>query len=429
MSLPTKLPIANLYPIIWRWHFYAGFCVAPFLVVIATSGALLIFRSELERVLYPNILFANPTESRASFAEQLAAAKSFGPNNSVVGGFGVNVDPTRATTVYLRSASGRNQTVYVDPYRGQVLGDETETRFFDWVMRIHRQFLIGRNGSIIKELVTCWTIVLLLSGAYLWWPRQGWRIRGVFLPRLVVRSRMAVRDWHALSGLYAWCVALTIACSGLAYTTLWGSYCYKLAEKLDTALGTRKPPPPPPSSRSATEAADVSADEIVAIARQLLPGASLTVFFPRNRQGAVQVSPHWQTGPTTSRVLFLDRATGEVLEDRSNRPSGFLEWWMSWNYPLHVGSFLGASSKLIWLAACLALIGLPVTGIWMWWLRRPAGQFGAPPRTTAPTPLPLVLVILTLGIMLPMFGISLAAIFIGERIVAIAQKRLDRARS
>ena len=287
------------------------------------------------------------------------------------------------------------------------------------VLGIHRQFLVGGTGAIVKELVTCWTIVLLLSGAYLWWPRKGWQVWGVFLPRLRAQSRMAVRDLHALSGLYIWCLALTIACTGLAYTTLWGSG-YRLAEKMETAFGTRKPSPPPPSS-SPTEAADVSADEIVAIARQHLPGASITVLFPRNRQGAILVIPNWHKGPTTPRVLFLDRASGEVLADRSNRPSGFVEWWMTWNYPLHVGSLLGTSSKLIWLAACLGLIALPITGVWMWWLRRPAGQFGVPPQTATSTPPLLAMVILSLCIVLPMFGISVAAILIGERIVRLVQ--------
>jgi uncharacterized iron-regulated membrane protein len=232
---------------------------------------------------------------------------------------------------------------------------------------------------------------------------------------------MLGRDVHALSGIYAWFVALTIACTGLPFTTLWGS-AFRLAENMEKALGTRKPPLAPPISRSATEAADVSPDEIVASARQRLPGASFNVFYPRDRQGAVRVSPYSNSGPNTSRVLFLDRATGEVLADQSNRPSGFVEWWMKWDYPLHVGSVFGTPSKLIWLAACVALMALPITGAWMWWRRRPAGQFGAPPRTSAPMPPLLIAVILVLGIALPMFGISVAVILTGERMLWLVQR-------
>jgi uncharacterized iron-regulated membrane protein len=404
-----------LYGRIWRWHFYAGLCVAPFLVVIAATGALLIFKTELERLFYPNTLFANPAETRVSFAAQLTAAKSFAPKDSVVGGFGVDADPTRATTVFLRTESGRNLAVYVDPYRGKVLGDDSETRFFTIVLGIHRQLFVGTAGGIIKELVTCWTIVLLLSGAYLWWPRKGGPVWGVWLPRLRASSRTAFRDLHALSGVCVWFVALTIAGTGLAYSTLWGSG-YRLAERVETAFGTRRPPPKPPPSDSSPESADLPADEIVAVARRNLPGASVSVLFPRNRQGPVLVLSNRATGPTDQRVLFLDRATGEVLQDRSNRPSGVVEWWLTWNYPLHVGSVFGAPSKVIWLAACLGLITLPVTGVWMWWLRHPAGSFGFPARPSSPMTPRLALVILVLCVLLPMFGLSVVAILIVERV-------------
>jgi len=416
MSVPTKPQPAKLYAKIWRWHFYAGLCVAPILVVIAATGALLIFRTELERFLYPNTLFVNPAETRVSFEAQLTAARSFGPKDSVAGGFGIDVDPTRATTVFLRTESGRNLGVYVDPYSGKVLGDETETRFFGILLGVHRELFVGAVGGIVKELVTCWTIVLLLSGAYLWWPRKGRPIWGVWLPRLRAHPHIVFRDLHAMTGLYVWCVALTIACTGLAYSTLWGSG-YRLAERMEKALGSRKPPPKPPPSCSSPESPDLPADEIVAIAKQNLPGACITILFPRNRQGAVLVLPNWQIGPTNQRVLFLDRATGEVLQDRSNRPSGIVEWWLTWNFPLHVGSVFGTSSKVIWLAACLGLIALPVTGVWMWWQRRPVGQSGLPPRPSSSATPRLTVVILALCILLPMFGISIVAILVGERTV------------
>src|SRR5262249_30515414 len=159
-------------------------------------------------------------------------------------------------------------------------------------------------------------------------------------------------------------------------------------------------------SRSSPAYPDLPADDIVAIARQNLPGASITVSFPRDRQGAVLVLPDWRIGPTNQRVLFLDRATGEVLQDRSNRPSGIVEWWLTWNSRLHVGSILGTSSKVIWLVACLGLIALPVTGVWMWWQRRPPRQAGFPARPPSDTPLRLTAVVVALCILLPIFGIS-----------------------
>ncbi|QDU63299.1 hypothetical protein Pan216_41770 [Planctomycetes bacterium Pan216] len=73
---------------------------------------------------------------------------------------------------------------------------------------------------------------------------------------------------------------------------------------------------------------------------------------------------------------------GVVGDDGSRRLSDNPSYWFhGWTYPLHVGSVLGIRSKIVWLLACLVLAALPVTGLWMWWSRRPAGRSGFPRRT------------------------------------------------
>ncbi len=39
------------YRVIWRWHFYAGMIIAPALIVVAATGAIYIFKDELEAVI------------------------------------------------------------------------------------------------------------------------------------------------------------------------------------------------------------------------------------------------------------------------------------------------------------------------------------------------------------------------------------------
>src|SRR5205814_1518123 len=58
----------------------------------------------------------------------------------------------------------------------------------------------------------------------------------------------------------------------------------------------------------------------------------------------------------------------------------------TWNYPLHVGSIWGLPTKFLWLVTCVILMTLPVTGIWMWWQRRPTGRLGLPHRVNASRP-------------------------------------------
>ena len=46
-------------------------------------------------------------------------------------------------------------------------------------------------------------------------------------------------------------------------------------------------------------------------------------------------------GPSVHEMLFIDRASGEILEDRDISQAKPLYWLGTWNYPLHVGTIWG----------------------------------------------------------------------------------------
>src|SRR5215207_7246784 len=39
----------TVYRTFWRWHFYAGLLVIPFLVVLALSGSIFLFKPQIQR--------------------------------------------------------------------------------------------------------------------------------------------------------------------------------------------------------------------------------------------------------------------------------------------------------------------------------------------------------------------------------------------
>jgi hypothetical protein len=45
------------YRAIWRWHFYAGLIVAPFLLILAVTGSIYLFNDEIDDALYPSQRF------------------------------------------------------------------------------------------------------------------------------------------------------------------------------------------------------------------------------------------------------------------------------------------------------------------------------------------------------------------------------------
>jgi uncharacterized iron-regulated membrane protein len=84
----------------------------------------------------------------------------------------------------------------------------------------------------------------------------------------------------------------------------------------------------------------------------------------------------------------------------------------------HEGHLFGWLNQLLNLCTAMGLILLSISALILWWRRRPEGALGAPvpigrPRFT----LGLVVIVISLGVYLPLFGLSLLAVAITERFV------------
>ena len=74
---------AALYRSVWRWHFYAGIIVAPFLLILAVTGAIYLFNDEINDVLYPELRFAAENGERVPLSRIAASAAQALPGSSV----------------------------------------------------------------------------------------------------------------------------------------------------------------------------------------------------------------------------------------------------------------------------------------------------------------------------------------------------------
>ena len=60
----------GIYRAVWRWHFYAGLLCLPFLVLLSTTGAIYLFKDEINATL-----FAHRTEVAAQNRAPLSASR------------------------------------------------------------------------------------------------------------------------------------------------------------------------------------------------------------------------------------------------------------------------------------------------------------------------------------------------------------------
>ena len=176
-----------LYRTIWRWHFYAGLFVIPFILILSVSGAIYLFKPQIDRWEERDFRGLG-TAGAVSPDDQLDAALAAYPG-ARFHAYRLPEAPGDAAMIHLARGDDAGMVdVFVSP-QGRVLGSvDPETRIAPTIARFHGSLFLGRLGDWLVELAASWTIVLILTGLYLWWP-QGRAVAGVLWPRLHLGGR------------------------------------------------------------------------------------------------------------------------------------------------------------------------------------------------------------------------------------------------
>ena len=70
----------RFYLAAWRWHFYAGLYVVPFLLILATSGLVMLLSQPIDAARHQDRLQVTPQGTALSPEEQLARVSDAFPD-------------------------------------------------------------------------------------------------------------------------------------------------------------------------------------------------------------------------------------------------------------------------------------------------------------------------------------------------------------
>ncbi len=439
-SKPSDPAVGNrLYRSVWRWHFYAGIVVVPFLVVMALTGIVMLYGNSIETLLGAKHYVAADGE-RASLAEQSQAALAAVPGSSLK--LVVNPASPERATVFVLDADGTNTVVSVDPHGPRVVDTVVkDDTWFYWASNIHGTLLIGTTGDRIVEIVAGLGIVLVLTGLYMWWPRNGRTLVKALVPNLAVRGRALWKELHASFGFYMSVVLVFFLISGLSWSGIWGERIVQAwstfpAEKWDNVPlsdkahasmnhGAMKEVPwalektPMPASGSTAgaqglaEGVAVNLDTVAAFARTIGFDGQFRINAPQGEDGVFTISADSMDGDTTDatgdRTVHIDRYTGKVLADVGFADYSLAGKAMAVGIALHQGN-LGPLNTALNLMFCLFVIFMCVSGIVIWWKRRPAGRLGAPLYSgDFRAPVAILVIAAAVCVAFPLTGIGIAA--------------------
>ncbi|MCC9605731.1 PepSY domain-containing protein [Blastopirellula sp. JC732] len=416
---PRKRPWPD-YRAVWRWHFYAGLFSIPILVVLSISGTIYLFKPQIESWL------DKPYDQLPSGAASLPISKQIEATLAAIPGarfhsFELPASSTAATRVIV-IRQGERIRCYVDPADGKLLDQKVEEdRFIAIIRRLHGELFLGNRGSYLVELTACWTLVLIFTGLYLWWPRKWTGLGGVLFPRLTGGQKIFWRDIHSVSGIWISGFAIVLILSGLPWSTFWGNYFRNVRHWTGTAVARQDWQ----ISRSRTEKEPgksaqldlTAADCVFAAATPLDLPPPVIISPPRGNSTEWKVQSMTQNRPYRA-DLTIDGASGELTSRQDFVDRHVIDQVVGVGIALHEGQLFGWPNQLLGVVTTSGLILLSASGVILWWRRRDRGVLGAPAVGAAPRfSLGLIVIVAGLAVYLPLFGASLLAVYLAERFV------------
>lgn len=328
--------------LLFQAHRWTGLVAGIYVLAIALSGAVLVFRQEMQAAMYPQYFRVNADAVPADVTTVLRALQTTYRGYRVSG-----IDwPTYRRGTFLAYVSRGNEfrTVFADAETGRVVG-ELPFDAIRWLQDFHASLRRARLGLTINGIGAALLLFLAASGLFVW-------MRGV-------RA-----SWHVTIGALLSPAIVVWAVTGMYFAF---PQPFRRAVNAVSPLTIVRPPqsgPPVPGAL-------IQPEELIARARAAFPRARLARFvFPFDARGTCVVvlarGVHGDVDTTDEVTLYFDQYTAELLlaRDHSRRSAG--DTLLAWIGPVHMGMSGGLTGKIVWAIFALAPPALLVTGLALW---------------------------------------------------------------
>jgi len=382
-------------------HRYVGLAMAAFMVIVGVTGSVLAFRTQIERVIAPQLFASSRSGPPLDAATIIERSQNIDERVRVVGvdlkdegqaqlAFVPRVDPATGRRFALDFTQ-----IFVNPYTGAELarrryGDLSQglENVMPWVRILHGDLLARGTGTrVLGWIAVLWTLDCFVA-LYLTLPRwhaeaasaaiPGWLRR--WAPAWLVtwlRSTFRLNfDLHRAGGLWTWLFLLMFAWSSV-YLNLHWVYAPITGVVLDYPANNNHGGGPPRLAKPLNtpaldwrQAQDRATAEVRKAGLRMVRVESLSYSAAQGTYTyRVATDLDFQTvGGRT--YVTVDGNTGALVDLRlpSGQHSGLT--FTNWIYALHMANVFGLVYRIVVFVVGLVMVVLSVTGVYIWWRKR-----------------------------------------------------------
>lgn len=393
---------------LWKWHFIAGLISLPFVILLAITGGIYLFKDKYEAPKQAHIKTVKVEGKAMSFDEQWQLAKPnlHKPPYTMV----IPIEENQATA-FSSGMFSHKTSVFVNPYKAKVSGKiSPKDSGMHTVRKLHGELLLGKFGTKIVEGIASWMFVLIITGIYVFWPNKKEGIKGFFKIRFKKGKRILFRDLHAVFGFWVSILLLMTLAGGMPWTDVFGGNFKWLQEVTQTGF------PKTWSARgvqSKIKGEAITLDDMVALAKSMHLKGEVSIGLPSKPKGVYSIyNTTFDLG--AQKRFHFDQYSGEQLVSHNWEDVGVLMRSRMWFMAFHQGQF-GLWNWALMLFVALLLAFVAIAGLVSYLKRKESGKWGTPKVPVSfKAGYGIVAIIVILGIVFPLFGGSVLVIALVE---------------
>ena len=120
-DISQRADSSALYRAVWRWHFIAGLVTLPFVLILAVTGGIYLFKDEINDAAYSKLRLVQPSQTQM-LAPSLITSNALTQHPGILKAYHPPAADSPTAEVKIVGEDGLRNTICVNPYSGAVLG-------------------------------------------------------------------------------------------------------------------------------------------------------------------------------------------------------------------------------------------------------------------------------------------------------------------